>query len=366
MNNKLKVLALDGGGIRGILPCAVLAEIERLTDRPICELFDLVAGTSTGGIIACGLSTPDPSKPHKPKFSAAEFGKMYEEKGAEIFQKSSGMLNMVTSIFDQAYEHHGLENLLLEYLGDTELRQTLTELLVTSYDIESRRPFYFLSRLAKKDPAKENYRLRDIARSTSAAPTYFEPNPLAWHGGGGPLALVDGGVFANNPAMLAYTEAIELLRLRNAAPRSQPDTGLESFDPVTTPAGGMEGLEGFAPTVSTGTSDIFMLSLGTGRSQKPYPYASAKTWGLAQWAKPIIDILMQGVSETVDYQMHYVLPNDANGARHYVRINPFLPQEMTEMADVSAGNIKALKALAQRSVQENQAAIAEVCKVLLS
>ena len=94
---KIKILTLDGGGIRGILPCAILAELEKRLNKPVSQVFDLMAGTSTGGIIACGLNLPDPGRPGQPKFSAATFGQLYEKDGAKIFKKRGGMFSGVTS-----------------------------------------------------------------------------------------------------------------------------------------------------------------------------------------------------------------------------------------------------------------------------
>lgn len=354
---KIKILTLDGGGIRGILPCAILAELEKRLNKPVSQVFDLMAGTSTGGIIACGLNIPDPARPGQPKFSAATFGQLYEKDGAKIFKKRGGFFGGVTSVFEESFGHDGLEELLLQYFGDVELRETIGEVLVTSYDIEQRKPFYFLSRLAKMQVPGENFRLRDIARSTSAAPTYFEPNQLSWQTDKF-LALVDGGVFANNPSMLAYTEAIELLRRRNqgsAAPVAAPVAVVEEageFESFTAEVSSVESL------------DYFMLSLGTGHVTKPYLYDKAKNWGQAQWLRPILDILMQGVSETVDYQMRYVLPPDQNGTPQYVRINPDIPEENAEMSDVSDKNIAGLQAVAAKAIQDNDRMIDQVCQIL--
>jgi patatin-like phospholipase/acyl hydrolase len=349
----MKILTLDGGGIRGVIPCTILAEIERRLDRPTSQMFDLIAGTSTGGIIASGLNVPHPEQSGKPKFSAADMVELYEKNGKEIFKKRGGWLSGVNSLFDSSFSHAGLEGLLREYFGDTELRQTLTEILITSYDIEQRKPFYFLSRLAKINPEAENFLLRDIARSTSAAPTYFQPNALPWSESNR-LALVDGGVFANNPSMLAYTEAVELMRQRKQTPVSAPTS--TDYD--------ASEFESFTTQVTAEKSDIFILSIGTGRIVKPYRYEDAKSWGMTQWLRPIIDILMQGVSETVDYQMQYVLPPAPDGRKQYVRLNPVIPEENSEMADVSEKNIAALKAIAQKTVEENEALIEEVCEVI--
>lgn len=352
---KIKVLSIDGGGIRGVIPCAILAEIERLTGKPASTLFDLMAGTSTGGIIACMLNISDPNDPSKPKFSAADVGQMYERYGSKIFLKKSGFLNKVADIFEESYTQEGLEQVLKEYLGDMELTQTRTDLLVTAYDIEQRKPFYFLSRLAKMDPENENFRLRDVARSTSAAPTYFEPELVSWNKTKR-LALIDGGVFANNPAMLAYTEALELMQIAKQRGKSAKKV-LETFTAErvwtanTMPA-------------RNKPSEMFMLSIGTGQVRLPYKYEEAKSWGLAQWLRPCLEILSQGVSETVDYQMQYVLPPGSDGTPYYIRLNPDIPKKNGELSDVSAKNIAALKAIAAETIDKNKSWIEAACEML--
>ena len=351
---KIKVLSIDGGGIRGIIPCAVLAELERLTGKPVSDMFDLMAGTSTGAILASMLNVSDPKTPAVPKYSASDIGKMYADNGPKIFMRRGGLLSTVASVFDESYSQRGLEEILKDYLGDAELVDTRTELLVTAYDIEQRKPFYFLSRLAKIHPERENFRLRDVARSTSAAPTYFEPNLLVWKDTPR-VALIDGGVFANNPAMLAYTEAHELLRLKQQR-KQKNQKEFETF----------QAARGWLPNVAPlrRRNDMFMLSLGTGQVTLPYKYEEAREWGLAKWLRPCLDILSQGVSETVDYQMQYVLPPGKDGTPYYLRISPEIPEKHAEMSDVSPENIKALQAIAEEIVAKNKYNLEMVCEML--
>ena len=354
---KIKVLSIDGGGIRGIIPCVILAEIERLTGKPASALFDLMAGTSTGGIIACMLNISDPANPAKPKFSADDIGRMYERYGSKIFLKKAGILTKVAGFFEESYTQEGLEQVLSEYLGETELTQTRTALLVTAYDIEQRKPFYFLSRLAKLDPENENFRLRDIARSTSAAPTYFEPE-LVKLDQVKRLALIDGGVFANNPAMLAYTEALELMQQSKRGGKSvQKSKTLETLTAKRT-------WTAHTMPARNQPSEMFMLSIGTGLVRLPYKYEEAKSWGFAQWLRPCLDILSQGVSETVDYQMQYVLPPGPDGTPYYVRLSPDIPEKNSELSDVSAKNIATLKAIAAETVEKNKNWIEATCEML--
>lgn len=277
-------------------------------------------------------------------------GNLYIQNASAIFKKK-GSFPGFGGIFSETYGHEGLEKLLKEYFGDTPLSGSLTNLLITAYDIEKRKPFYFKSRLAREEPETENFLLRDICRSTSAAPTYFEPNQIPW-AGADHLALIDGGVFANNPSMLAYTEAVNLARLRKSAPEAHNTREMTADIKHI-------ALPDEAP-------EYFMLSLGTGRVMRPYPIKDACDWGAVGWLRPLIDILMQGVSETVDFQMQYILPQGLDGSRHYVRINPFIPEANSDMANVSAENMAALQEIARQSVQQNLALIDQVCEALVN
>lgn len=340
---QINILAMDGGGIRGIFPSMILAEIEKRTGKPICDLFDIMSGTSTGGIIAVGLTVPG-ATPGKPKLSAADLAELYEKRGNEIFKQS--WLQKIGSIKDNAFSHEGLEHLLNEYFGNARLSQALTQVLVTSYDIEGRTTFYFNSRLAQTQ-SEEDFLVREVARATSAAPTYFEP--LLLHTGDKRRALVDGGVFANNPAMLAYVEAKKQYETAKFAPAGQT----ASKDAGTSVSAARDIEEPF-----------FMLSLGTGSSRKPYVYEDAKDWGLVGWMRPIIDILMQGVSETVHYQMNQLLPHQLDGTPRYVRLDTTIDAAHSDMADPSEENINGLKRYAQEVIDKKSDTIDMVCDIL--
>src|SRR5579864_9191015 len=106
----LRVLALDGGGIRGVIPAMVLSEIEGRCGRPIATMFDLIAGTSTGGILALGLTTPDPAMPNAPRYRAEQLVQLYAEKGQVIFNRPF-WYRLVTlfGLFGSKYAVRGLE-----------------------------------------------------------------------------------------------------------------------------------------------------------------------------------------------------------------------------------------------------------------
>ncbi|MBV2145137.1 MAG: patatin-like phospholipase family protein, partial [Wolbachia endosymbiont of Pissodes strobi] len=194
--------SVDGGGIRGIIPAIILAEIEKRTRKRVAEIFDLMAGTSTGGIVVVGLCKKD--KQGSPQYSANDLVEFYREYGPYIF-KSSFFRQSILSWFNCAqYPHKNIESILEKYFGDDTLQNTLNNVLLTSYDIQNNCPFFFKS--WKED--RNFIKLRDVLRAATAAPTYFIPKHLKIDQIN--RVLVDGGVFANNPAACAYASGKRL------------------------------------------------------------------------------------------------------------------------------------------------------------
>ena len=193
----MRVLAIDGGGIRGLIPALVLTEIERRSGRRIFELFDLIAGTSTGGILACALCAPDP-------LPAVEVVELYEEEGPEIFSTarwSQRIRSRRAGSLDEKYDSAALDRALERFLADKRLTEAQPDLIVPAYDTAEPGPYFFKSRKARDTPETDDFPLSLVARATSAAPTYFEPLEAR-----AARSLVDGGVFAVNPAMSAFAE----------------------------------------------------------------------------------------------------------------------------------------------------------------
>src|SRR5579883_525464 len=144
------ILSIDGGGIRGIIPAMILAEIERRTGRRIAEMFDLIAGTSTGGILALGLTVPQEPTGKRPRYEASQLVSFYEEDGKEIFRSFWRDVVSLHGLVEERYPSEPIEGVLQKYLGEqTRLSQALTEVLITSYEIETCRPFFFTRRKAR-------------------------------------------------------------------------------------------------------------------------------------------------------------------------------------------------------------------------
>jgi patatin-like phospholipase/acyl hydrolase len=310
----VKVLAIDGGGIRGIVPAMVLAEIERVTDKSIALLFDLIVGTSTGGVIALGLTMRDVNG--SPRYTAENLVKLYEDHGKRIFSRS--LLRTIIHInraFGAKYSSRGLESVLRDYFRAARLKDALADVLIPSYEIKERNPLLFSSRQARMDPERD-FPLVEVARATTAAPTYFAPARIRKSRSGRFHVLVDGGVYANNPAMCAFAEARFLY----------PD------------------------------KEILLVSLGTGDFRESLPYTTLGRWGVAGWARSILGVVFDGVSWVVDDQLGKIA-----GRNRYYRFQYELSRGWRALDNASPANIRVLKQRARRLLQSEKRDIKAVC-----
>ena len=195
-----RVLAIDGGGIRGIIPATVLVDLERrLAPRSLATVFDLIVGTSTGGIIALGLTVPEGEHPRHPAERLLDF---YLSDGETIFPGGGPIPLQRTAWLREGtrYSVTGLEEALGRCLGDTPLTAALTGVVVTSYDLAYGEPVMLSSRPELGDVS--DVTMVVAARATSAAPMFFKPQIVK--DGDRDRMLVDGGLYVNNPSVLGY------------------------------------------------------------------------------------------------------------------------------------------------------------------
>ncbi|MBX3238312.1 MAG: patatin-like phospholipase family protein [Chitinophagaceae bacterium] len=360
---RFKILSVDGGGIRGIIPCTILKYIEEKTGNNISSMFDLIAGTSTGGIIALGLTKPKEDI-NVNAYSAAEMLRLYVDHGKDIFSARSrdwvsriGAVTKTTAtLTQQPYKVEKFEELLSGRFGSMRLSDSLTHVLVTTYSLEKEKPFYFSSRLAEKDD-NENYEIKQIARSTSAAPTYFSPSLIDYNEEK-ELAMVDGGVFANNPSILAYSEAKELWKERNKTITvtipDDVDKTQKSFEAVVTP--------------DDRDLPFFMLSISCGHAPAKIDFSKSGDWRTAQWIQPLLsNVFMQSVAESTHYTMQYLMPPYEDATARYIRLDGMdLSKANSEMDDISPGNIKALQEVGNNFIKENKGTLDKICEILTS
>ena len=345
---KVRILCLDGGGIRGIVPATVMQYVEeRLIalsgnrNARIADYFDMVVGTSTGAILGCFYLMPHAQKgaanTPNARYEATEALRLYAEKGGEIFddakKHSWGGLRQLFNA--TRFSPKNIERIFNEAFGDTFFDALLKPCIVTTYDLHSQNSFFFNSHESAKRQSERKFLVRDVARSTAAAPTYFPPALIKNHGSdGNEMVNIDGGVFANNPAMCAYAEArktnFERLNINN-------------------------------PTAE----DMLILSIGTGSQKLDFGnYKKSGSWGVINWAKTIPDIMMDGGLGTVDYQTNLIFDTlSPENKTNYKRVdvpkrlrglddNNNTPLYKSDMSDASAENIRNLKIAGQEAIKE--------------
>ncbi|XP_076925749.1 patatin-like protein 2 [Bidens hawaiensis] len=306
VNGKLiTVLSIDGGGIRGLIPAGILdfletklKELEEDNDVRIADYFDVIAGTSTGGLITAMLTAPDkksrdlaPDEKGRPLFAANEIIKFYRQRSHMIFHQDWMVTKIVKSIFGPLYDGKYLRNCIQEHLEDLKLKDTLTNVVIPTFDIKRLQPTIFSSFELKEKPYM-NANLSDICIATSAAPTYLPPHYFEtthkkttqeeeevvmektheFH-------LVDGGVAANNPTLIAMSEIAKHQNL------GEP----KSID----------------------YQRYLVISIGTGECKPATKYTvhKASKWGFFGWwlnasgSAPLVDIFTQASTDMVDFHL---------------------------------------------------------------
>lgn len=295
-----RILSLDGGGIKGIFPAAVLASLEReyLEGRSVGDYFDLIAGTSTGGILALGLGAG---------LTADEILRMYLEEGHLVFpSKGRGLAGRARRLVSARYDRNPLDALLNRRLGEKTLRESKYRLLIPSTEGRNGEVWVF------KTPHHPEYRLdgdermSSVAAATSAAPTYFTP----FEQGG--YTYLDGGVWANNPTMAALVEALSCFTAQR--------------------------------------EDVSILSIGCGENPFQITDGQAKRSGMVHW-QGIIEVAMHLQSVTAVNQAGLLIGRDrvtrldrADGCEpidldDWERARNLLPGEAREVVSNNANHL---------------------------
>ena len=290
------ILTLDGGGARGIYAAQLLARIERSLDVPIAECFDLVAGTSTGSIVAGAGAAGIPMK---------DVVELFETESSRIFSRRL----LGSPLFQSRYSRKPLESVVRSCVSGLTLGEISTPLLITGSDLHTGGIHVFKTGYLR-DLGEPYFRdgdtlLSDAIIASCAAPTYFDPAPA-----GGTL-LADGGLWANNPSVIALTEAVSKFR---------------------------RPLE-----------EVHVLSLGTGHSVNLYRQSSP--WGLLTgWGREKLVSYVMGLQSQASTSIAELLLGD-----RYVRLDPEI--ENWRLDDTE--NLDNLKALANRDFTHRGEAIME-------
>ena len=287
-DRRFRILSLDGGGIKGAFTASALAALEKQCNGRIVDHFDLIAGTSTGGIIAIGLGLG---------FSADELLQFYVEKGPDIFSATSviGRLGVLRQILRPKHPSEKLENALKEILGDRKFGESKCRLVIPTYDAIGGRIFLMKTAHHERFVHDVDASALDVAMATAAAPTYFEARKFPAHPGS---SYVDGGVWANSPSMVGLTEAVAFLGIK--------------------------------------TEQIDILSVGT--TWSPFSIAEDRRSGVAQWNFGLISLMFEAQAETANAQAALL-------AGGYHRVNATVPAGTFSLDNARPDVIEKLMAL---------------------
>ena len=285
----VRVLSVDGGGVRGLLALEVIKYLEALSSKPVSEMFDIITGTSTGGLIALGLAKDN-------GYSAAALSSVYQYYCPKIFARTTAQkLKSFAKLAGPKYSNAALYECAVSILGGkASMADVEAKAMVTTYDINGRTPKLYSS---WQTPG---VLMVDAAMSTTAAPTYFPP----WHDN------VDGGVCNNNPALSAVIEACRI----------------------------------YDCTVR----DVEVLTVGTGSDTKAYDGNDAKGWGLLTWAEPVVNIAMDGSSMLNQYHLQRLLPDAA-----VTRIQCNVAGDMAALDNANDDNMRKLMAAGANLAYQN-------------
>jgi len=259
----MKILTIDGGGIRGVYPAHILSRINEELGINFSEYFDLIVGTSTGAIIAAALSIDYP---------VSKIVKLYKEKGDEIFRKNKfGAFGFLAA----KYDNRSLIKELKATFGDKTLSDTSTRLMIPATDIGNGQVYVFKSNYLDEFVRDKNTKILDAVLASCSAPAFFKPHLVKDY------LLADGGLWANNPSLAALIET----------------------------AGKLNG----------SLQDIKMLSIGTGIGNRYYSVSKPnRLWGLVTgWkGKKLIDMILNLQSKSAQNMVGLMLNRN-----QYLRIN---------------------------------------------
>ncbi|KAL6572914.1 hypothetical protein OROHE_002390 [Orobanche hederae] len=318
------VLSIDGGGIRGIIPATILAHLEsklQELDGPnarIADYFDVIAGTSTGGLITTMITAP--GKDNRPMYAAKDITTFYLDHSPKIFPQNrrDNFIGQIANLIGgPKYDVKYLKSLIEGLLGNLTVSHTLTNVVIPSFDIKRLQPIIFTTKDGK---TAKNALLSDICLGTSAAPTYLPPHYFETKDVDGKLRtydLIDGGVAANNPTLIAITHISKQILVGNF---EQED--LQPMD----------------------SQRMLVLSLGAGlaKLEEKYSAQAAAKWGLLGWvynngATPLLDVFGDASSDMVDIHVSTIFQSRRN-EQNYLRI-----QDDTLSGDASSLDVSTIK-----------------------
>jgi len=339
MSKKFRILSLDGGGIRGYLSIKILANIEKILNEQnneninIGQRFDLIVGTSTGGIIASALAIGK---------SAKEVLESYKNLIPKVFQTEK------SGVFAPKYSNSVLKEELEKILGDNKLSDVKTDLCITSVDVENASPRFHKSGYFDRNSPRLDEKLVDLVLATSAAPTYF-PLVSTKHS----TNLTDGGVVANNPSMVGLIDAMQINNNTEDIVLISIGTGEQPCMPYDIDKLKNAGKQNWIVDIDDNTRvEKAIKAYKEGKSKlkicKDFIFSTQKVFDSK--GSPLIELLMDSQSKLVHFQVGFLLKEN------YLRINPKMNtsialddvskvDNLNNVADVNQQDLEQIKKL---------------------
>ncbi|MEM9619518.1 MAG: patatin-like phospholipase family protein [Pseudomonadota bacterium] len=332
------ILSIDGGGVRGIVAAIVLDALDgefKVAGKTcaVADCFDLIAGTSSGAIMAAALSLPAPDGGPGP--TPGDLRRFFETKARAIFPPrlfcNIPLIGRLPQLFGPLHDPAPLSEILSSQFGDMVFASARRNVMIPAYSIDPRDIVLF-----RGGPAYANgdeggafnmIRVRDAVMGSSAAPTFFPPHRVENPDQAQSWTAIDGGVFLNDPAMTAVAEAMRLFP----------------------------------------GEDLRVVSVGTGRQTRNYPFEKSRRWGFSEWISPtgrfrtpLLSAIQDGQARAVHTQLHYLLGD--NYTRFDYRLEKGRGSD--KLDDASRKNIQRLTRGAVEMVEEMRPQLRALARAL--
>jgi len=306
----MNILSITGGGVRGIIACRLLLEIERITKTPIYKLFDFMGGTSVGTLILSGILISDDNE--TPRYNMEELFNIFKKELPSAFSWTYGSyIKSVFGLYGPKYTSLGLEKIANDICGDKTLRNLLKNVCYPAYDKIKCKAYYF-------DKIKdENVKISDVILSCTSAPTYFPSHMITIDNI--TYDFIDGGIVVNNTAELALLQSTKHLLIVDK-------------------------------------SKIFELCIGTGK----FNYGNYNKDGLVNWAPIIVDTIMNGAAENELYELSLSLPQE-----NYFIMNLELDHKYDYMDNTNIKTIEYYLYETEKWIENNKEGIEDFCSKLM-
>ena len=329
----IKILTIDGGGIRGLIPAIFLAEIEERCGRPAHQLFDVITGTSTGALVTAMVTLPEPHT-----YSGEALVDYYLSTRPNTFftRSLAYKLRSGNGMLRPKYPASSHITALQDALGtDAGLKDAQAEIVIPIYDLRSTAPrtFMFTRANAQRDP-NMNFPIWEVVRAASTASGYFPGWTLKNAQGVDTHHPVDGGIFMNNPVLAGFAHAVDMAEERSKR----------------------------RGAVTVNGHEFLLVSLGTGFFNEPIHDRHEKHWGFAGWAPHLMDTMFEGQSEEADRQARAIL-STAGPFQHYLRLQTQLAGDY-KLDDIAPEIRASLKASAEATIRERGDDIDTICQEL--